>query len=120
MKKLLKVSISKVYVVYLLLLTIFVVGTYSSYAYFTVNKEKRNAIKMVTGNLIGELKVDGVVNDKLEVPANTSKSFSIELINKNDQSARFNFYYKGSLKEGVEVGYIQNDGYNKFKHTVYV
>ena len=112
MKKLFKVSVSKVYVMYLLILTVFVVGTYSSYAYFTVNKEKKNAIKMITGNLIGELKVDGETNDKLVVPANTSKSFTIELINKNNRSARFNFYYKGSLKEGVEVGYIQNDGYN--------
>ncbi len=112
MKKLFKVSISKVYIAYLLLLTTFVIGTYSSYAYFTVNKEKKNAIKMITGNLVGELKVDGEVNDKLVVNANETKTFEIEVANKNNRQARFNFYYKGSLPDNVEAGYVSSDGYN--------
>ena len=112
MKRLLKASVSKVYIAYLLLLTVFVIGTYSSYAYFTVNKEKKNAIKMITGNLVGELKVDGEVNDKLVVNANETKIFEVEVINKNDRQARFNFYYKGNLSENVEAGYVSGDGYN--------
>ena len=112
MKKLFKASVSKVYIAYLLLLTTFVIGTYSSYAYFTVNKEKKNAIKMITGNLVGELKVDGEVNDKLVVSANESKIFEVEVINKNNRQARFNFYYKGSLPDNVEAGYLEGDGYN--------
>ncbi len=112
MKKLFKISVSKVYIAYLLLLTVFVIGTYSSYAYFTVNKEKKNAIKMITGNLVGELKVDGEVNDKLVVGASETKTFEIEVINKNNRQARFNFYYKGSLPDNVEAGYVEGDGYN--------
>ena len=100
------------YIAYLLLLTTFVIGTYSSYAYFTVNKEKKNAIKMITGNLVGELKVDGEVNDKLVVGASETKTFEIEVVNKNNRQARFNFYYKGSLPENVEAGYVSGDGYN--------
>ncbi len=112
MKRLFKISVSKVYIAYLLLLTVFVIGTYSSYAYFTVNKEKKNAIKMITGNLVGELKVDGEVNDKLVVGASETKTFEVEVINKNNRQARFNFYYKGSLPENVEAGYVSGDGYN--------
>ncbi len=112
MKRLFKISVSKVYIAYLLLLTVFVIGTYSSYAYFTVNKEKKNAIKMITGNLVGELKVDGEVNDKLVVGASETKTFEIEVINKNNRQARFNFYYKGSLPDNVEAGYVEGDGYN--------
>ncbi len=112
MRKIFKASVSKVYIAYLLLLTIFVIGTYSSYAYFTVNKEKKNAIKMITGNLIGELKVDGETSDKLVVSANETKTFEVEVINKNNRQARFNFYYKGSLPDNVEAGYVSGDGYN--------
>ena len=112
MRKLFRASISKVYIAYLLLLTTFVIGTYSSYAYFTVNKEKKNAIKMVTGNLIGELKVDDVVSDKLVVNASETKTFKVELYNKNNRKARFNFYYKGSLPNNVEAGYVMEDGMN--------
>ena len=112
MKRLFKISVSKVYIAYLLLLTVFVIGTYSSYAYFTVNKEKKNAIKMITGNLVGELKVDGEVNDKLVVGASETKIFEVEVVNKNNRQARFNFYYKGSLSNNVEAGYVSGDGYN--------
>ncbi len=118
MKRLMKASVSKVYIVYLLLLTVFVIGTYSSYAYFIVNKEKKNAIKMITGNLVGELKVDGEANDKLVVNANETKTFEIELINKNNREARFNFYYKGSLPDNVEAGYVSGDGYNSMVKEV--
>ena len=67
---------------------------------------------MITGNLVGELKVDGEANDKLVVSANQTKTFEVELINKNNREARFNFYYKGSLPENVEAGYVSSDGYN--------
>ena len=67
---------------------------------------------MITGNLVGELKVDGETNDKLVVSANQTKTFEVEVINKNNREARFNFYYKGSLPENVEAGYVSGDGYN--------
>ncbi len=67
---------------------------------------------MITGNLIGELKVDGKVNDKLVVNANETKTFEVELINKNNRQARFNFYYKGDLPNNVKAGYVEGDGYN--------
>ncbi len=61
---------------------------------------------------MGELKVDGEVNDKLVVGASETKTFEIEVINKNNRQARFNFYYKGSLPDNVEAGYVEGDGYN--------
>ena len=99
------------YVVYLLLLTIFIVGTYSSYAYFTVNKEKKNAIKMVTGNLTGSLLIDGEEANTLVVDGGSSKVFSVKLINKNEKKARFNLYYKGNYNN-IEIGYSKGEGLN--------
>ena len=109
MKRILRVSVSKIYLVYLFLLTIFVIGTYSSYAYFTVQKEKKNAISMIVGNLTGELLIDGEKEINLVVEGYGSKVFTIQLTNKNEQDARYNLYYKGSYPD-VEIGYLESDG----------
>ena len=79
---------------------------------FTVSKEKSNAISIVTGNLDYKLEVDGVVSNKLVVESNSSKEFIITLSNPNSRIARFNFYYLNELPNGVEVGYIVEDGIN--------
>ena len=111
MKKILDVSINKIYIMLVILISLLMLGGYFSYAMFTVTKEKSNAISIVTGNLIYDLKVDGEDIESLTVPAGTTKVFTVTLSNPNNRIARFNFYYLGSLPDGVTTGYsLLNNG----------
>ncbi|HIS38154.1 MAG TPA: hypothetical protein IAB45_01450 [Candidatus Onthousia faecavium] len=103
---LLNTKISKIYIISVILITLLLLTSYFSYAMFTVTKEKSNAISIVTGTLSYDLKVDGVSTDKLVVGPKTSKTFTITLSNPNTRIARFNLYYKGSLNQNIEAGYI--------------
>ena len=107
MKKiLLETSFSKIYMIAMILITLLILGGYFSYAMFTVTKEKSNAISIVTGSLIYKLMVDGSETNILNVPANSSKEFTVVLSNPNNRIARFNFYYIGDLPSNVEMGYL--------------
>ena len=111
MKKLLSFSFSKIYIIVMILISLLVVGGYFSYAMFTVSKERSNAISIVTGNLIYDLTVDGEDIESLVIPAGTTKVFTVTLSNPNNRIARFNFYYLGTLPDGVRTGYsLLNDG----------
>ena len=111
MKRLLSFSFSKIYIIVMILISLLVVGGYFSYAMFTVSKERSNAISIVTGNLIYDLTVDGEDIESLVVPAGTTKVFTVTLSNPNNRIARFNFYYLGTLPDGVRTGYsLLNDG----------
>ena len=113
MKKiLLETSFSKIYMIVMIIITLLILGGYFSYAMFTVSKEKSNAISIVTGNLTYKLEVDGEESNKLVVPSGITKKFIVTLSNPNNRKARFNFYYLGNLKEGVDTGYIEENGYN--------
>ena len=109
---LLETSLSKIYILVIVLISILLIGGYFSYALFTVSKEKSNAISIVTGNLTYELLVDGTKGTTLSVPGNTTKEFTITLNNPNNRTARFNFYYVGSLASNVTAGYKTGDGIN--------
>ena len=109
---LLETSFSKIYMLGVILISLLVIGGYFSYAMFTVSKEKNNAISIVTGNLTYELLVDGTKSTTLTVPANTTKEFTITLNNINNRTARFNFYYVGTLASNVTAGYKTGDGIN--------
>ena len=111
-KLLLETSFSKIYMLGVILISLLVIGGYFSYAMFTVSKEKNNAISIVTGNLTYELLVDGTKSTTLSVPANTTKEFTITLNNINNRTARFNFYYVGTLASNVTAGYKTGDGIN--------
>ena len=92
MKRLfLEVSFSKIYVISMVLISLLVLGTYFSYAMFTVSKERGDAISIVTGNLEYELLVYGEVNNKLVVESNSSKEFIITLNNPNNRMIDFDF-----------------------------
>ena len=112
MKRLLSFSFSKIYIIVMILINLFVVGGYFSYAMFTVSKERSNAISIVTGNLTYKLLVDDNEGNTLTVEANTVKDFTITLNNSNNRKARFNFYYIGDLPTNTKVGYIVEDGTN--------
>ena len=111
-KLLLETSFSKIYMIVMIIITVLILGGYFSYAMFTVSKEKNNAISIVTGNLTYELLVDGTKSTTLSIPANTTKEFTITLNNINNRTARFNFYYVGTLASSVTAGYKTGDGIN--------
>ncbi len=111
-KLLLETSFSKIYIVVMMLITLLIVGGYFSYAMFTVSKEQGNAISIITGNLVYDLEVDGSDGNTLTVGAGETKEFTVTLSNPNNRIARFNFYYEGSLPDGVTAGYITGEGLN--------
>ena len=113
MKKVLfETSLSKIYILIVCLVCMILLGSYFSYAMFTVSKEKSNAISIVTGNLTYDLKVDGVSTDELVIASGETKTFTITLSNPNNRVARFNFYYLDQIPENVEIGYLKTKGYN--------
>ena len=113
MKKLfLETDLSKVYILIASLFCMILLGSYFSYAMFTVSKEKSNAISIVTGNLTYDLKIDGISTNELIVASGETKIFTITLTNPNSRTARFNFYYKGTLDETIEAGYLVEIGVN--------
>ena len=103
---LLNTKISKIYILGTILISLLLLGSYFSYAMFTVTKEKSNAISIITGTLSYELLVDGESTENLVVNANSSKEFVITLSNPNNRIARFNFYYLNEIPSNVDVGYI--------------
>ena len=111
-KLLLETSFSKIYIVVMMLITLLILGGYFSYAMFTVSKEQGNAISIITGNLVYDLEVDGSNGNTLTVGARETKEFTVTLSNPNNRKARFNFYYEGSLPEGVSAGYKTGEGLN--------
>ena len=111
-KEIMKIDISKFYILGVGLICLLLLGGYFSYSMFTVSKERSNAISIVTGNLTYKLTVDDVEGNKLTVGAGETKEFTVTLSNPNNREARFNFYYVGSLPSGVEVGYKTGEGIN--------
>ena len=112
MKQFMKADISKFYILVVGIISLLLIGGFFSYAMFTVSKEKDNAINIVTGNLEALVQVDGTESNTLTVDANTIKTFTVTLSNPNNRIARFNFYYEGSLPDGVKAGYLTGDGLN--------
>ncbi len=112
MKQFMKADISKFYILVVGIISLLLIGGFFSYAMFTVSKEKDNAINIVTGNLTALVQVDGTESNTLTVDANTIKTFTVTLSNPNNRIARFNFYYEGSLSDGVKAGYLTGDGLN--------
>ena len=111
-KQFMKADISKMYILGVAIICLLLIGGFFSYAMFTVSKEKSNAISIVTGNLVYDLKVDNTSTNTLTVDAGTTKTFTVTLSNPNNRTARFNFYYVGSLPNNVTAGYIVGDGVN--------
>ena len=107
-KLLLETSFSKIYIIGVILISLLIIGSYFSYAMFTVTKEKNNAISIVTGSLDYKLTVDGEETNTLTIPANTTKEFIITLSNPNSIRARFNFYFISSGGLASQTGYIMD------------
>ena len=113
MKKILfETSLSKIYMIVMIIITLLMLGGYFSYAMFTVTKERSNAISIVTGNLTYKLLVNEEETNTLTVSANSREDFIVSLNNPNNRIARFNFYYVGDLPDGVDIGYTEEESYN--------
>ena len=109
-KKLMQTDVSKIYIMGVIIFCLILLGSYFSYAMFTVNKEKNRAISIVTGTLEYELKVNNNETNIITVPGNSNATYTINLNNINSRDARLNFYYIGDLPSGVDAGYIVEEG----------
>ena len=111
-KQFMKADISKFYILGVGIICLLLIGGFFSYAMFTVSKEKSNAIRIVTGNLTYKLTVDGTEGNTLTVGSKETKTFTVTLSNNNNRTARFNFYYVGSIPSNVTAGYKVGEGIN--------
>ena len=111
-KQFMKADISKFYILGVGIICLLLIGGFFSYAMFTVSKEKSNAIRIVTGNLTYKLTVDGTEGNTLTVGSGETKTFTVTLSNNNNRTARFNFYYVGSIPSNVTAGYVTGSGLN--------
>ncbi len=96
------------YLIVLGIISLFLLVGYSSYALFTVKKENKEAIRIVTGTLTGTLTSEdnAFQENKITVDANTKKEITITLTNNNGRDAKLNFYYIDNLGEKVTIGYV--------------
>ena len=111
-KEIMKIDVSKFYILVVGLICLLLLGSYFSYAMFTVSKEKENAISIITGNITYTLTVNDNESNTLTVPADTTEEFTVVLTNRTNRIARFNFYYIGNLPSDVSAGYVTGDGLN--------
>ncbi len=89
------------------IISLFLLVGYSSYALFTVKKENKEAIRIVTGTLTGTLTSEDSAfqENKITVDVNTKKEITITLTNNNGRDAKLNFYYVDNVGEKVVIGY---------------
>ena len=81
-----------------------------SYAFFTISKEKSNALSLVAGNLIYQLTASEMQDGKVTVEANQTLQFVVNLQSNNSISSNYKLYYDGSLPEGIEIKYLKGSG----------
>ena len=118
-KILLETNISKIWMVCVIMAAIIMIGTYFSYAMFTVSAEKKDALSIATGNLTASMTITGYSattipagTRSVTIPANSTKTVLVTITSNNSISARFNFYYVGTLASGVTIGYTDASGFN--------
>ncbi len=105
-----RMKAEKSYLILIILLSIFTVVGYFSYAMFTVNKEQKEAIRIITGTLPATLSSsDSTFKDnKITVTKDSSKDITITLTNNNERNAKYNFYYKDNISEKVHINYYKD------------
>lgn len=116
---LLKTKISKIWMIFVILASLILIGTYFSYAMFTVSAEKEDALSIVTGNLTASMTITGYSATTIPsgtrtvtIAANTTQTYTVTISSNNSVNAKLNFYYIGTLASGVTVGYMPGSGYN--------
>lgn len=94
------------YLIAIILLVILGIGSYFSYAIFTVTSEAKGALNIVTGNLYSLIEsTDLDQNKSIVIAPNETKIVTLKLINTNGIRAKVNLYYQAT-SENLEIGYI--------------
>ena len=119
--KILKVNIQRSYIMLLGIVTLLLLGTYYSYALFTVRSEEKKAIQIVTGSLYSKLsdnsnKIAMYASSRITpnskktflIQPNEEKTVELKIENINNRPAKFNLYYQASTLKDVAVGYLEN------------
>ncbi len=102
-----RMKAEKSYLILIILLSIFIVVGYASYAMFTVNKEQKEAIRIITGDLTPTLMSEDkdFRDNKITVSKGSKKVITITLTNNKSRNARVNFYYVNNIDKEVSVRY---------------
>lgn len=108
------VSTKNAYLFFIVFGSIFVLGTYVSYALFTVAQEKEKAFNLVVGNLTSTMSSDDLEeNQTMLVEANTSRVATITLTNNNAVDVKYNLNYtvtdnaRNVTNDSVSVKYVE-------------
>ena len=107
-KAVLSKKISVWYGVIMVLIAIICIGTYYSYAMFTVEKIKGNAISIVTGELVYEISGSDITNQEISVKGNEIKILEVVIKSENKIESKYKLYYEET--EEVEVNVIKGEG----------
>lgn len=105
-KVLLETNLNKMYVIVMIIISLFLIGGYFSYAMFTVSKEKKNAISIVTGNLTYEMTINEEKTDIIKIPKGSIRDYEIVFSNPNDRKTKYTIAYKQI--DGVTIGYLSD------------
>ena len=107
-KAVLSKKISVWYGVIMVLIAIICIGTYYSYAMFTVEKIKGNAISIVTGELVYEISGSDITNQEISVKGNEIKILEVVIKSENEIESKYKLYYEET--EEAEVNVIKGEG----------
>ena len=108
------VSTKNAYLMLIVFSSLFLLGAYVSYAFFTVAKEKDKAFKIVVGNLVSNISSEQLdSNHAITVGASSSRSATIVIRNTNSVKAKYNLGYKvydsnnNLVNDSVSVKYVE-------------
>ncbi len=108
------VSTKNAYLLFIVFGSLVLLGTYVSYALFTVAQERDKAFKIVVGNLVSNIASDELDDTKsIVVEANSSRIATITLSNTNSVKAKYNLNYvvhdreNNIVSDAVNVKYVE-------------
>lgn len=103
-----KLNIHTGYLILIILITIFVIGGYFSYALFTTSNESKGALNIVTGNLYAFIDSTDLDSDKEVVVApGEVRVVNMDLVNVNGRDAKLNLFYKAT-SSNIQIGYLKS------------
>lgn len=93
------------YLIILILISALSIGTYYSYAIFTVNKEKSGVLSIIRNNLNFELSGNNLINNKVIAKKNSKTYIKVNIKNLNSIKVKYALCYKNNLPPSVSVNY---------------
>ncbi len=105
LNKISQLKVSKWYALIVAVICLLVLGVYYSYAMFTVEEVKSNAISIVTGEL--NYTLSGITNNRITVAGNSGVSTTITVNSLNSIESKYQLYYL-SLNN-ITVGYVNDN-----------